>query len=371
MTPQTLEKAPRSTQSSTCFLETLMAVRERILAGGAITRDEALTLAGALPAEIPYLAAVGNEVRLKFAGNTVESCALSNVKSGACTEDCKFCSQSGHYRTESPVYPMIAVEEIVSQAKAAEAMGATEFCMVTSGWGATNEKDFGTVLEAVRRISAETRLFVDCSLGFLTPEQVTQLKEAGLYRNNHNLEASKGYFDKICTTHTYEERASHVEMVRHYGIHPCSGGILGMGETVEQRIDLAFELAALKADCVPINVLNPRPGTPLGGVSALQPLEIIKYIAIFRLILPASTIKLAGGREINLRDLQAMAMQAGANGLIIGNYLTTMGRNPEMDITMLKDLGYDVLTPDQVRAQRALTENKASCGTQGTPCGCR
>lgn len=350
------------------LLDLLLTVRDRILEGGSITRQEALALAEATAVEVPYLAAVANEIRLRMAGNTVESCALSNIKSGACTEDCKFCSQSGHYRTESPVYPMIGVEEIVAQAKAAEKMGATEFCMVQSGWGATNEKDFESVLEAVRRISSETRLFVDCSLGFLTPEQVVKLKEAGLYRNNHNLEASKGYFEKICTTHTHEQRASHVEMVRHYGVHPCSGGILGMGETVEQRIDLAFELAALQADCVPVNILNPRQGTPLGGVTALQPMEIIKYIAIFRLILPKSTIKLAGGREINLRDLQAMAMQAGANGLILGNYLTTMGRNPEADIRMLKDLGYDVLTPDEVRAAKA---DQTGCGTQGTPCGCR
>ncbi len=158
------------------------------------------------------------------------------------------------------------------------------------------------MLEAVRRLTRETKLFIDCSLGFLTPEQATALKEAGLYRNNHNLEASRGYFDKICTTHTFQQRVDHVEMVRHYGIHPCSGGILGMGETPKDRVDLAFELKRLQAECVPINVLNPRVGTPLydavgtAGRSPLQPLEIIKYIAIFRLILPKSTIKIAGGR---------------------------------------------------------------------------
>jgi biotin synthase len=327
------------------MLDLVLKVREEVLSGKEISYADALSLTQLPLSEVPYLAAVGNEVRLKFCGNKIESCALSNIKSGNCSEDCKFCAQSGHYKTDSAAYPQISVDEIVEQAKAAEAMGASEFCMVSSGWGATNEKEFQTVLEAVRRIKKECNIFIDASLGFLTPDQVTQLKEAGLFRNNHNLEASKNYFEKICTTHTYEQRASHVEMVRHYGIHPCSGGILGMGESVKDRIDLAFALKGLHADCVPINILNPRCGTPLGDVRSLEPMEVIKYIALFRLIMPKATIKIAGGREVNLRDLQAMAMQAGANGLIIGNYLTTLGRNPAQDIQMLKDLGFEIAEP--------------------------
>ncbi len=324
------------------MLDLILKVRQSVLHEVPISYEEAFSLTNVTDLEIPYLAAAANEVRVKFAGGMIESCALSNIKSGNCSEDCKFCAQSAHYKTDSPVYPQIGVEEIMTQAKAAEAMGATEFCMVSSGWGATNDEEFQVVLEAVRRISKETKLFVDCSLGFMTGEQMHQLREAGLYRNNHNLEASKSYFDKICTTHTHEERTNHVQMVRHYGIHPCSGGILGMGESPKDRIDLAFELRELGAHCVPINILNPRRGTPLGNVTPIKPLEIIKTIAIFRLILPKSTIKIAGGREVNLRDLQAMAMLAGANGLIIGNYLTTMGRNPAQDIQMLEDLGFDV-----------------------------
>ncbi len=326
------------------MLELILKLRQEVLAGREVPYEEALRLTELSGAEIPYLAAVANEVRQRFVGDEVESCALSNIKSGNCSEDCKFCAQSAHYKTDAPVYPQISVDEIVAQAKEAEAMGATEFCMVSSGWGATNGKEFAVVLEAVRRVSSETGLFVDCSLGFLTGEQMRQLKEAGLYRNNHNLEASRGYFDKICSTHTFQERMNHVEMVRHTGIHPCSGGILGMGETPKDRIDLAFELKKIGAHCVPINILNPRRGTPLGDVTPLSPLEIIQYIAIYRLVLPKSTIKIAGGREVNLRDLQAMAMQAGANGLILGNYLTTMGRNPAQDIQMLKDLGFRVAT---------------------------
>jgi biotin synthase len=338
------------------MLELILKARADVLAGKTLSREDALSLAALPEVYVPYLAAAANEVRERFVGNAIESCALSNIKSGNCSEDCKFCAQSGHYKTDSPVYPQVSVEEIVSQAKAAEKMGATEFCMVSSGWGATNEKEFETVVEAVRRIKAETGLFVDASLGFLTGEQMARLKEAGLYRNNHNLEAAKGFFDKICTTHTHEQRMSHVEMVRHYGIHPCSGGILGMWESVEDRVDLAFELARIHADCVPINILNPRRGTPLGDIEPLSPLQIIKYIAIYRLILPKSTIKIAGGREVNLRDLQAMAMQAGANGLILGNYLTTMGRNPGQDLQMLRDLGFDVtLTPAPAKAAHSGT----------------
>jgi biotin synthase len=326
------------------MLNLILKVRDQVLQGNPIAFEDALALTETPDVLVPYLAASANEVRLKFAGNTIESCALSNIKSGNCSEDCKFCAQSAHYKTDAPVYPQITVDEMVRQAKDAEAMGANEFCMVSSGWGATNEREFEVVLESVRRIKQETNLFVDCSLGFMTAEQIQKLKEAGLYRNNHNLEASKSYFDKVCTTHTHEQRVSHVEMVRHMGVHPCSGGILGMGESPKQRIELAFELKKLEADCVPINILNARSGTPLGDVTQLKPVEIIKYIALFRLILPASTIKIAGGREVNLRDVQALAMQAGANGLILGNYLTTMGRSPKDDIQMLKDLGFDVVS---------------------------
>lgn len=342
------------------MLDLILKVRRDVLDGKEITFEDAMALTKGPRNHIPYLAAAANEVREKFAGNEVESCALSNIKSGNCSEDCKFCSQSGHYKTDSPVYPQITVDEIMSQARAAEKMGATEFCLVSSGWGATNEREFETVVEAVRRITTETKLFADVSLGFMNEGQLKRLKEAGLYRNNHNLEASKGFFDKIVTTHTHEQRMSHVEMVRHYGIHPCSGGILGMGETPEDRVKLAFELKSIGANCVPINILNPRRGTPLGDIDPIEPMEVIRYVAIFRLVLPKSTIKIAGGREVNLRDLQAMALQAGANGLIIGNYLTTMGRNPAMDIQMLKDLGFDVKTP-AAAASRPVSASASCC----------
>jgi biotin synthase len=324
------------------MLDLILKVRSEVLQDRPISYEDAFALTAASVTDIPYLAATANEVRVRFAGNRIECCALSNIKSGHCSEDCKFCGQSGHYKTDAPVYPQISVEAIAAQAKQAESMGATEFCLVSSGQGATQEKEFQVVLDAVRRIRKETTLQVDCSLGFLTDEQMKQLKEAGITRNNHNLESSRGHFEKVCTTHTYEQRMDHVKRAGQHGIHPCSGGILGMGESPKDRIDLAFELKKLNADCVPMNFLNPRPGTPLGNVPPLAPMEIILYIALYRLILPKCVIKIAGGREVNLRDLQAMALQAGANGLVLGNYLTTMGRNPAQDIQMMKDLGFEL-----------------------------
>jgi biotin synthase len=321
------------------MLDLILRVREEVLRERALAFDDACRLLDTPDAEIPYLAAAANEVRLRFRGRTVEMCALMNAKSGNCSEDCKFCSQSAHYKTSSPAYGLADVEEMVAEAKKAEARGATEFCIVTSGWGQTREEEFSRIVEAVRRIASETVLQVDCSLGFMTPGR---LKEAGLYRNNHNLEACESFFEKVCRTHTYRQRFDHVRMVREYGLHPCSGGIIGMGETPVQRLELAYALRELGADCVPMNILNPRPGTPFEHLEPVPPLEIVKTIALFRLILPKSTIKIAGGREVNLRDLQATALLAGANGLILGNYLTTMGRNSEQDIRMLKDLGFDV-----------------------------
>ena len=290
------------------MLTHLLNVREKVLKEIPITFDEAEQLLQTPRDLIPYLSAVANEVRIHFKGHEVEMCALTNAKSGHCSEDCKFCSQSGHFKTDGPVYSLIRVE-----------------------------------------------VMVDCSLGFLTPDQVRRLKDAGLYRNNHNLEACQSYFDKVCSTHTYMQRVNHVQMVQEFGIHPCSGGILGMGETPLQRLELAFALRDLNADCVPINILNPRPGTPFAHLEPLEPFEIIKTIAIFRLILPKSTIKIAGGREVNLRDLQSLALQAGANGLILGNYLTTMGRNSEQDIQMLKDLGF------RTRGSRRSSPDSISC----------
>lgn len=343
-----------------CMLTKILSARETVLNGQDLPFNDALDLIKAESKWVPYLASVANEVRLHFKGNQVETCALTNAKSGNCSEDCKFCSQSAHFSSDSPTYKLIRVEEMVAQAKQAKAEGATEFCIVTSGWGQTDPVEFDAIVEAVSRISSEVDIMVDCSLGFMTKEQAERLKQAGLYRNNHNLETCQSHFDQVVSTHTYMDRVDHLTMVREYGIFPCSGGIFGMGESLEQRLELAYELKRIKSDCVPLNILNPRPGTPFEHLSPLTPFEIIQSIALFRLILPSSTIKIAGGREVNLRDLQSMALMAGANGIILGNYLTTMGRSSKQDLQMLKDLEFEPVCPTELKENQELS--KVSCG---------
>jgi biotin synthase len=231
----------------------------------------------------------------------------------------------------------MAAEMILKAAQEAEKLGAMDFCIVISAKGPT-PRIFKKVLEAVDLIRENTNLKIGCSLGELTEEQAFTLKEHGVWRYNHNLETCRSYFPNVCTTHTYDDRVRTARLVKRAGMHLCSGGILGMGESVRQRIELAFELRELDPSWVPINFLNPRPGTPFGNLPLVSPLEAVKTIAIFRLILPDKILMTAGGREVTLRDLQAMGLLAGANAMILGNYLTTHGRPPEEDLRMLDDL---------------------------------
>ncbi|MBI5416884.1 biotin synthase BioB [Candidatus Poribacteria bacterium] len=278
-----------------------------------------------------------NKVRRKYKGNKVDLCALVNAKSGMCSEDCKFCAQSSHYSSDCKTYPFMDVADIVEHAKEAKNLGVHRFCIVTSG-AEVSDMEFEQILKAIRIISGDLKMEMDCSLGHLTDERMKAMKEAGAARYNHNLETSADHFPEICTTHTFNERLETVSHVKEHGMERCCGGIIGMGETYSDRIKLAFTLKEQNIECVPINLLNPRPGTPLENVLSISPFEILKTIAIFRLILPISTIKVAGGREHNLRNLQAMALLAGANGMIVNGYLTTTGRPIEEDIQMLKDL---------------------------------
>ena len=231
----------------------------------------------------------------------------------------------------------MAAEKILLAAKQSEKLGAMDFCIVISAKGPT-PRIFKKVLEAVDLLRAETSLKIGCSLGDLKEEQAYELKEHGVWRYNHNLETCRSYFPSICTTHTYDDRLRTAELVKKAGMHLCSGGILGMGESPVQRLELAFELKELGPSWVPINFLNPRPGTPFEKLKALQPFEAVKTIAIYRLILPDKILMTAGGREVTLRDLQSMGLIAGANAMILGNYLTTPGRSPEEDLRMLSDL---------------------------------
>lgn len=321
-------------------------LEERLLGGGApITFDEALAVGGLPEPELPGLIALANRVRLAHNGPGVELESIISAKTGGCAEDCAFCSQSRHWPSPVRPEPFVDIPAMVEAARRAQALGASEFCIVLAVRG-PDERIMDQTLTAVAALHAETELRVACSLGILTRAQAEVLAAAGVHRYNHNLEAARSFFPQIVSTHTWEERHETCRLVREAGMELCSGGIMGMGETMRQRVELAFELAELGPREVPINFLNPRPGTPLGAQRLLPALEAVRMIALFRLVLPSAVLRPAGGREVILRDLQALGMLAGANALIVGNYLTTLGRSVGDDLRMLEDLGMPVARLD-------------------------
>ncbi len=320
----------------------LDVLEERLLGGDdPIAFDEALAVAELPDAQVPSLIALAHRVRLARTGPGVELESIISAKTGACSEDCGFCSQSRHWRSPLRPEPFIDVAEMVAAAQAAEKLGSTEFCIVLAVRG-PDDRIMQQVLAATEALRTSTGLRVACSLGILTREQAATLASAGVHRYNHNMEAARSFFPAICSTHTWEERRETCRLVGDAGMELCSGGIVGMGESLRQRVELAFELRDLGPREVPVNFLNPRPGTPLQDQPLVGALEAVKTIALFRLVLPGAVIRPAGGREVILRDLQALGMLAGANALIVGNYLTTLGRAPEDDLRMLADLGMPI-----------------------------
>lgn len=332
-------------------MKRITELKERVLAGGEILFDEAKALV-AIPNEdkeaFRCLTEAAHEITLHFHSNKPGLCSLMNVRSYLCGEDCHFCAQSVRFETSAERYELLNPEIILGAAKKAETRGAQNFCLVTSGAAPTPE-DFGKLVLIFERLVQETNMKIDASLGFLTAEQAEQLKRAGVRRFNHNLQTSPEFYPKIVGTHTYETRLSTLEALREGGLELCSGGILGMGETPEDRVKLAFELKRFAPECVPVNVLNPRPGTPLENAPPMDPLEAVKTIAVFRFVLPHANIKLAGGREEGLREYQEWILRGGANGLIVGGYLTTSGNPIHEDFAMLRRAGYE--TPQPVPAR--------------------
>jgi biotin synthase len=320
-----------------------LAIAERALLDERrrLTRTEALAVAHLPLDELPSLIALAHKVRLAWCGPEVELESLINAKSGACPEDCAFCSQSVRYHTGVDVYAFLDQEEVLEAARATRAAGATQFCIVVAVRG-PEERLLRRVIDAVDLVQRETGLEVACSLGLLTAEQAQRLAAAGVRRYNHNLETCRALFPTICTTHSYDDRVQTARLARDAGMELCCGGILGMGESLEQRVDFAFELAELEPCEVPVNLLDPRPGTPLADEATIPPRAALQAIALFRLILPSTWLRLAGGRERVLGELQGMGMLAGANALIVGNYLTTSGRSPEDDHALLEALGMPV-----------------------------
>lgn len=320
---------------------------DRIIAGKRLTREEALELTQIEGQDnILLLCAAADRVRQECCGNVVDLCSIGNVKSGSCSENCGFCAQSAHHPgQDSPIYGLKSTEEILAQAKAAAAAGAKRFCLVSQGRGPkytrSQSPEFERILETVRQIIDQTDIKPCCALGEVTPEQAQALKEAGVTRYNHNLEASEDFFPSIVSTHQWGDRVETIKNLKAVGIQACAGGILGMGESWEDRVDLALSLRELEVESVPLNLLNPRKGTPLGERPQLDPYEALKAIAIFRLILPEQIIRYAGGREIVMGELQALGLKAGINAMLIGHYLTTLGQPPEADHQMLASLGLE------------------------------
>ncbi len=321
--------------------KTILRLGERVLGGEGVSMKDVRPLLEAKGPDLLDLVAVANRVRKEFNGDGIDLCTLLNAKSGRCPEDCAFCAQSAHYKTEAPVYPLMDSNRMVEEAREAEKKGAGRFCLITSG-REPSDKEFETILRALDRIGKETTLDLDCSLGTLSEERAGCLKKVGVTRYNHNLETAESHFPQICSTHSFRDRVQTIQILKDQGFSICCGGIIGLGESPEQRLELALSLRQLGIDCIPLNILNRRPGTPLEHSASIPPMEIIKTISLFRLVLPKGTIKIAGGREANLRDLQSLALLAGANGLIVGNYLTTPGRNAEDDFRMIKDLGFQL-----------------------------
>jgi biotin synthase len=317
-------------------------LRGRALADGLpIAPQEARALVDLPAAELPALLALAHEVRRRWWGEGVELESLISAKTGGCPEDCAFCSQSMHFDAPAQRHPFLPLEEVMRAARATEASGASHFCIVAAVRG-PDKRLMAQVLRAVEAIRQQTELEVDCSLGILTRDQAEALRDAGIHRYNHNLETARSFFPEIVSTHSWEERVETCQLVKELGIGLCSGGILGMGESWDQRIEFAYDLRALDPDEVPLNFLNPRPGTPLGGRPPLAAADALRAIAIFRLVFPGAIIRYAGGRELVLRDLQALGLVGGVNGMIVGNYLTTAGRPAAEDVRLAEDLGMPV-----------------------------
>jgi biotin synthase len=268
--------------------------------------------------------------KLASRGTQVSLCSIINAKSGKCSEDCRFCVQSSHYQTGAPIYPLKGVREVVAAARAAELAGAARFSLVTSGRG-PSPKELAGIVELVKAIRAEVPIKVCVSLGILDRGGMQALKEAGVSRYHHNLETSREYFSQVATTHTFAERVATIRAAQAAGLEVCAGGIFGLGESEEDRISLALTLKELGVDSVPINVLLPLPGTPMVGMAPLGVSEILRSLALFRLILPEMPIRLAAGRESVLTDFLGMAFMAGADGMMVGGYLTQRGRPPQED----------------------------------------
>lgn len=315
----------------------LKQLEDRILEGGLIGYGQAVQLLEMDDWEALFQAA--DRIRRHYHGNRVDLCTIMNVKSGSCPENCKFCAQSGHYAAGVGEYPLLEVDQIVEQAREYEREGVQRFAPVSSGRGLEGA-DFERILEVIRELKVRTRLRICGSFGMISAAQAQRLKAAGLDRYHHNLETCEEYFGQICDTHTYAERVETIQNVRAAELEVCCGGIIGLGESMEQRLRMAVAIRELGVKSVPVNVLHPVPGTPLECMPVLEPFEILKTMALFRMILPDAWIRYAGGR-LALGELQGKGFKAGVDAALTGNYLTTTGNKISDDLKLIRELGLE------------------------------
>ncbi|MDD5558473.1 biotin synthase BioB [Candidatus Methylomirabilis sp.] len=342
-------------RQSSGVTERVQRIGERVLAGDAMTFEEAVELFERSDYDVHELFHVANRLRLKQFGNRIHLCSIINAKSGACLEDCGFCSQSVYHATRIPSYGMVSPDEMVGAGRKAQGNGASALGVVTAGRGyAAASADFRQLIEGIRAIAQDGWVEGHASLGIMGDEEFRQLKAAGLTTFNHNLETGRSYFPKVCTTHTYDERVRTIKAAKAAGIRTCSGGIIGMGEEPMHRAELAFALKELDVDEVPLNFLVSVDGTRLEKAIPPPPLEMLKAIALFRWILPTKNIFICAGRA-HLGDLQSMIFFAGASGMMVGDFLTTKNRSVSDDLKMVRDLGLDFGGPLFAQERQGVT----------------
>ena len=318
--------------------EFIKECQERVFSGVGISSDDAEKLFNISDENLKDLASCANEITRDFNGSKVDVEQLNNIKKNACSEDCTFCGQSAFFDTGIETYQLPTPKEIVIKAQKAKDEGAESYCLVAA-WREPSVNDFDKVCEIISEINDKVGISVECRLGFLTKEQARKLKELEVKRYNHNLETAKSKFSEICTTHTYEDRLKTLKIARDAGLELCTGGIIGLGETREQRLELALELARIYPEEVTINMLVPIPGTPLELQTELSNSEIIRMFSVIRFLLPESVIKISGGRETNLDDSGEELLQSGANGIITAGYLTMDGNEAKKDLKMIEKIG--------------------------------
>lgn len=336
-------------------------ITQRVLSGGETSAAEGQWLLGLHHDYLPWLMAGADRIRKTNRGDEIEVCAISNVRSGNCSENCSFCSQSGHHKnTTAPVYGFIESEDLTQQAQRAREWGASDFGVVSKGWGMRSDKERQKLGEYFKDMEQQSDIGRCASLGVLTEQTATELKGMGLENYHHNLESAESFFDNVCTSHTYQENIDTIRNARDAGLRVCAGGILGMGESLDQRIELAVQLRDLGVESVPLNFLSPQAGTPMADREPMDAHEILQSIAVFRYLLPKAEIRIAGGRQF-LGDMQSMIFMAGASGVMIGDYLTTSGRSVEDDLQMFDDLKLRVRGDTQ---QRRSTQQNGSQQSQ-------